>query len=287
MRKHLGRIGKERLQSNKERFQIIQESLGGIKEVKAAGLEAGYIKSFGKSAQQFAKCQAANRIIGQYFKFALQSIAFGGILVVILVMMTTRDGVLEEILPTLGVFAFAGQRLLPALQQIYQNVAQIRFSKPALEALHADLSDEKKEPLKSSRGDTPLTFKQHIELSNISFTYPGGDQPAIHGLNLKIPANTTVGFVGSSGAGKTTLVDIIMALLTPDHGQLLIDEQPIFEEQNTPTPTLDNSEHNAHNSQNNGNAPWDMSPKKFSWPMTRSVPTSLLGCLQKKLIRLQ
>ncbi|MCW5213312.1 ATP-binding cassette domain-containing protein, partial [Desulfobulbus sp. TB] len=238
LRKHLSRIGTERVQSNKERFQIAQEALGGIKEVKAAGLEAGYMNSFGKPAQRFAKSQAANIVIGQIPRFVLEALAFGGLLAIVLVMLATRGGDLGQVLPILGVFAFAGQRLLPALQSIYQNATNMRFGKPALDALHAELSEEKNDPLKSSNNVAPLPLKQSIEFTNIDFTYPGANQAAIHDLTLKIPANTTVGFVGSTGAGKTTLVDIIMALLPPDHGQLLVDGQPIFEKQKTPAPTL-------------------------------------------------
>lgn len=247
LRKHLSRIGTERVQSNKERFQIAQEALGGIKEVKAAGLEAGYMNSFSKPSQRFAKSQAANIVIGQIPRFVLEALAFGGLLAIVLVMLATRGGDLGQVLPILGVFAFAGQRLLPALQQIYQNATQMRFGKPALDALHADLSEEKAEPLTSAKDVVPLPLKHHIEFTNISFTYPGASRAAIHDLTLKIPANTTVGFVGSTGAGKTTLVDIIMALLTPDHGQLLIDGQPIFEEQKNPALTLDNVQRNTYN----------------------------------------
>ncbi|MCI5150006.1 MAG: ABC transporter ATP-binding protein, partial [Candidatus Electrothrix sp. MAN1_4] len=247
LRKYLSRIGAERVKANQQRFQIAQEALGGIKEVKAAGLEAGYMNSFGKPARRFAECQAANIIIGQIPRFVLQALAFGGLLAIVLVMLATHGGDLGQVLPVLGVFAFAGQRLLPALQKIYQNATTLRFGKPALDALHADLSEENNEPLKSAINVTPLPLQQNIELANIGFTYPGASQAAIHDLTLKIPANSTVGFVGSTGAGKTTLVDIIMALLPPDHGQLLVDEQPIFEEHNNPASTVDNAKRNTYN----------------------------------------
>ncbi|MCI5183342.1 MAG: ABC transporter ATP-binding protein, partial [Candidatus Electrothrix sp. AW1] len=247
LRKKLSRIGTERVQSNKERFQVAQEALGGIKEVKAAGLEAGYINSFSKPAQRFAKSQAANTVIGQIPRFILEALAFGGLLAIVLVMLATRGGDLGQVLPILGVFAFAGQRLLPALQQIYNNATQMRFGKPALDALHADLSEKKNEPLKLAKHVAPLPLKQHIEFINIGFTYPGASQPAMHDLTLKIPANTTVAFVGSTGAGKTTLVDIIMALLIPDHGQLLVDGQAIFAEQKNSASALDKVQRNSYN----------------------------------------
>lgn len=192
LHKYLSRIGAERLQSNKERFQIAQEALGGIKEVKAAGLEAGYMKSFSKPAQRLAKSQAANAVIGQIPSFVMQALTFGGLLIIVLVMLATKGGELARVLPVLGVFAFAGQRLLPALQKIYQNATQLRFGKPALDVLHADLSKEKNEPYKSAEDIAPLPLEQNKELTNIGFTYPGARQAAIHDLNLKISTNTTV-----------------------------------------------------------------------------------------------
>ncbi|WP_446010257.1 ABC transporter ATP-binding protein [Candidatus Electrothrix sp.] len=249
LRQYLSRIGAERVKANQQRFQIAQEAFGGIKEVKAAGLEAGYMNSFGNPARRFAKCRAANIIIQQIPNFVLEALAFGGILAIILVMLIIRGGDLDQVLPILGVFAFAGQRLLPALRQIYQNATAMRFGKPALDALHVELSEEKNKPLKSTIDVAPLPLKQHIELTNIGFTYPGASQAAIHDLTLKIPANSTVGFVGSTGAGKTTLVDIIMALLPPDHGQLLVDGQPIFEGQKTPASTVDKVQRNSYNTQ--------------------------------------
>ncbi len=228
LRKYLSRIGADRVKANRERFQIAQEALGGIKEVKAAGLEAGYLSSFGRPAHRFARRQAANMIIGQLPQFILQAVAFGGILAIVLILMAARGGDLGQILPTLGVFAFAGQRLLPALQQVYQNATKMRFGKPALDSLYADLEGASNEALQSNRNIEPLPLKKSLELKNIGFTYPDAKQPAIQDIDLHIPACTTVGLAGSTGAGKTTLVDIIMGLLPPDHGQLLVDNKPIF-----------------------------------------------------------
>ena len=247
LRNYLRHIGTERVQANQQRFQIAQEALGGIKEVKAAGLEVGYKNSFAKPAYRFAKYQAATSIIQQLPSFFMQALTFGGLLVVIMVMMATHGGNLAEVLPILGLFAFAGQRLLPAIQGIYAHAASLRFGKPALDTLHADLSLKINEPLKSAKDVKPLPFNQNIELKKIDFTYPGAKQTAIHELNLKFPANTTVGIVGSTGAGKTTLVDIIMALLPPEHGQLFVDGQPIFERQKSSSPTHNNLKNNTYN----------------------------------------
>ena len=228
LRKYLSRIGADRVQANRERFQIAQEVLGGIKEVKAAGLEWGYLRSFSKPAHRFARHQAGNMIAGKIPRYVLEALTFGGLLVVILVLLAVRGGDLDQVLPTLGVFAFAGMRLLPAMQQVYQNATKLRFGKPALDTLYADMSRTGSDALSASSlratgNEVPFALRSNLDLKNISFTYPGAKQPAIRDLNLSIAANTTVGLAGATGAGKTTAVDLIMGLLAPDQGKILVD----------------------------------------------------------------
>lgn len=232
-RKYLARIGADRVQANKERFQIAQEALGGIKEVKAAGLEAGYLRSFSKPARRYANDQAANALAGKVPRFILEAIAFGGMLLFILLLLSVRGDTLDQFLPTLGVFAFAGIRLLPAMQKVYQSAAKLRFGRPALDALHADFTASGRatvaqgSPEAKEEAEAPLSLSNQLQLQEISFTYPGAKEPAIRDVSLTIPANTTVGLAGATGVGKTTLVDLIMGLLFPEEGEILVDGKPI------------------------------------------------------------
>ncbi len=232
LRKYLSRIGRDRVTANQERFQIAQEALGGIKEIKVAGLEAGYLRSFYKPAYRFAKNQAASMIAGQLPNFALEALAFGGILVITLFLLATRDGDFAQVIPTLGLFAIASQRLLPALRQIYQNVAKMRFGKPALDDLYADLVERTLDPkifqhLEQAQSVFPLGLKRRLDLVNVEFRYPNANQPTLHDLSISISANTTVGFIGTTGAGKTTAVDLILGLFSAQQGVLLADEVKI------------------------------------------------------------
>ena len=240
LRHFLSRIGKDRVKANQERFQIAQEAFGGIKEVKAAGLEQGYFRSFLNPARRFAKHQAANRIAGMVPRFFLEALAFGGMLIVILILLAVRGGTLDQVLPTLGVFAFAGMRLLPAMQQVYQNATKLRFGTPALDALYKDMvqggtSTRETISTKKATDVAPLHLHSHIKLSQVTYTYPGASQPAVDNLDMTIQANTTVGLAGATGAGKTTLVDLIMGLLPPDQGQILVDDIPINSANTTQT----------------------------------------------------
>jgi ATP-binding cassette, subfamily B, bacterial PglK len=221
----LKRLGQARIKANKERFTAVSEAFGAAKEVKVGGLEQAYIQRFAAPANSYAQSEASARVISQLPRFALEAIAFGGMLLVMLYLMAKSDS-FASALPIIALYAFAGYRLMPALQQIYQAFTQLRFAGPALDALHQDLislqaADAQHGHIK------PLPLTQAITLNQVSYRYPNAPQPALKGIDLTIPAHSTVGFVGATGSGKTTTVDVILGLLEPQEGHLIVDGQPI------------------------------------------------------------
>ncbi len=221
----LKRLGQERIQANQGRFTAVSEAFGAAKEVKVGGLEQVYIQRFAKPAKIFAKGQATAKVIAQLPRFALEAIAFGGMLLVILYLMT-KNGSFAAALPIISLYAFAGYRLMPALQQIYGAFTNLRFATPALDALHQDLVNLQTNDAQHSP-TTPLPLTQAITLNQVSYRYPNAPQPELKGINVTIPAYSTIGFVGATGSGKTTTVDVIFRLLEPQEGSLEIDGQPI------------------------------------------------------------
>lgn len=144
----------------------------------------------------------------------------------VLLYLLYSEGDFESSIPLIAMYAFAGYRLMPALQQIYASSAQIRFVGPALDNLHKDfcgLNDLKPAVANLSS----LALRKSIELTNITYTYPEAAAPSINAVNLSIPAFSRVGFVGATGSGKTTLVDLILGLLMPQHGELKVDGQTV------------------------------------------------------------
>ena len=221
----LKRLGQARIDANKERFTVVSEAFGAVKEVKLGGLERAYIQRFAKPAEIFAKGQATAEVISQVPRFALEAIAFGGMLLVILYLMA-KSGSFASALPIIALYAFAGYRLMPALQQIYAAFTQLRFAGPSVDALHQDLSNLQIANARHSHFKRlPLT--QSIQLTQVSYCYPNASQSALKGINLSIRAHSKVGFVGATGSGKTTMVDVILGLLEPQEGTLNIDDQPI------------------------------------------------------------
>jgi ATP-binding cassette, subfamily B, bacterial PglK len=229
IRRYLSRIGEDRVLANKERFQMTQEALGGIKEVKVFGREAAFFDRFKGPAHRFARHQVNSAIASQMPSFLMQGVSFGGILLVTLFLYHSH-GDFNTILPVLGVYAFAGYRLLPALSGVYSHLTRLRFNVPALEILFNDIQEfQGNAPPPQNPALPPLPVTQGITLENITFTYPQADKPALQTLSLHIPAKSTIGLVGATGSGKTTTVDLILGLLVPDSGRMLVDGEVIVD----------------------------------------------------------
>jgi ABC-type multidrug transport system fused ATPase/permease subunit len=220
--KSLSSIG---LEANKDRYTAVSEAFGGIKEVKASALEGLYISRFLNPAKQYTKSQATIQIISQVPRYALEAIAVGGMVLIVLILLSrSRDFV--TILPTIALYAFAGYRLMPALQQIYHSLNQIRYTKKSVENLHFDMVNLESSERKNL-DNTKIYLNHVIDISEISFKYPNSEKNAVNSISISIPAFNSIGIVGSTGGGKTTLVDIILGILEPDTGSLKVDNQVI------------------------------------------------------------
>jgi ABC-type multidrug transport system fused ATPase/permease subunit len=216
--------GKVRLKNNNLRYLIVSEAFGAAKEVKVGGLEETYIKNFSVAAKVFAQTQASVQVLSELPRYILEAIAIGGVLVALLTM--EELGNFYKVLPILSLYIFAGYRLMPALQQIYNSIAKISFVGASLDALIEDLKNLK--PFTEHQRQGSLSFNKMIELRNVDYNYPNASRTALKNINLKISAQSTVGLVGATGSGKTTIVDIILGLLEPEKGTLEIDGKVIM-----------------------------------------------------------
>ena len=223
-RSFLIKIGEGRLKANKSRFTSAMESFGAFKEIKIGGLEKIFINRFSKQAKAFAKYQASGQTISLLPRFAFEAIAFGGILSVMLYFIN-QDLSINEILPLISLYVFAGYRMMPALQQIYNNIAQLRLAIPSIDALYKDLNSLDSYTPNQIRGE--LSLKKVLTLSNINYQYPNSSKTTLKNISLSIPAYSTIGFAGVTGSGKTTIVDIILGLLEPQQGTIEVDGKVI------------------------------------------------------------
>ena len=229
LRKHMSNIGEDRVLANKERFKIIQEGFQGIKDIKIYGLENTLLKRFYSPALRYAKHTATQHIIGKMPRFLMEILAFGGILLVILYLMKNYEG-FSDVVPILALYTLAAYRLMPSFQQVYSQVSTLRYSISALNILSDDLEMLKKNDIENadfSDSRKSLGIKYGIHLNDIYFRYENQEELTINNISLKIPVRNTIGIVGSTGSGKTTIVDIILGLLQPNSGHMIIDDKMI------------------------------------------------------------
>lgn len=225
LRERLSEIGTARIRANRRRFRTIQEITGGLKEHKILGMERQSLQRFRSAAEEMARQQTMSQIFGRLPRFAVEAAVYGGFILFVLAAVLLWDAVIEAALPLLGLLGMAATRLFPALQTFYQQLSLMRFSAPALSRLITNLDQAPIGLL--PQPVNPLPLHSAIRLQEIRFGYPGADRPGIDGVSLEIPARSSVGLVGGTGAGKTTLVDLLLGLLRPDGGQLVVDGEAL------------------------------------------------------------
>ena len=228
VRNRLNKNGIAISEVNEERYRLMNEGFGGIKDLLLLGRDSDFINRFNKSGKTLAYSQGTNAALAQAPRYFVELLAFGSMIVLILYLIASHNGNLGMILPILSVYAIGIIKLLPAFQQIYSSIAIIKANIPAFESIQKDLYDSLHKESKSLKLERNyLNPKHSISLENITFTYPNKEEPALNKLNMLIPSNSVIGIVGPSGSGKSTLIDILLCLIKPDNGHLKIDDEII------------------------------------------------------------
>jgi ABC-type multidrug transport system fused ATPase/permease subunit len=224
VRKKIRSSGRERLAANQGRYKTTGEALSGIKTTKVLGREQFFIDQFNRDSRKFTRVETTIRVIREIPRYALDALAFGTIVLLVVILMITR-GEAAQVIPMVSLFAFAGYRLLPAMQAIFGSVTSIYFNQPILDTLYDDLIHKK--DTKGPGRAKPMDLNDSVALKEIKFSYPETSIAVLNQVSVTIKKNTTVAFVGATGSGKTTLIDIILGLLVAQEGELLVDGQKI------------------------------------------------------------
>ena len=214
-------------------YREAHEMLGGIKPVKVHRAEEHFLSRFGHHSAVVARMNARLPVFANSARYLVEPLAFGGLVVAVLLLVAKgRD--FSDILPNLGVMAVAGYRLMPSLQLLYSQLTQVSSMRHAVDEVYDEFvaaeTDNSIAPATSSEPverAKPLTWNNTITLRNISFRYPGILLPALDCLTLTIPKNTSLGVIGPTGSGKSTLVDLLLGLYEPTAGEILIDGRPL------------------------------------------------------------
>ncbi len=206
-------------------FCDAQQMLGGIKPIKVHRAEEHFLSRFARHSAVLAQMHARVPIVANITRYLAEPLAFGG-LVLAVVLLAARERDFSAILPNLGVMAVAGYRA-----QVTQ-LTSMRYSLDAVfeEFIDAELDDKSGNVELSAEKSRPLEWQDAITLDEVSFIYPGADRPVLDRFSVTIQKNTSIGFIGPTGSGKSTLIDLLLGLHRPTSGRVLIDGQPLTPE---------------------------------------------------------
>ncbi len=225
LKKYVSVLGNLRVKTNSNRFAIVNESFSGIKELKIFGYEKTYLSLFSKYAKKYALANSKIQAIVQLPRFAIEGLAFGGLILVFLFLLNLKSD-FRAAFPIVVLFSMAGYRLLPALQQVYANLILLRSSDACLNLIYNHLNLPQN-IIDNKFVSNNIIFNDCIKLENVTFSYPNSKRLIINNISINIKALTTVGIIGESGSGKTTILDLILGLLKPNSGILSIDNSVI------------------------------------------------------------
>lgn len=235
VRMKLSELGEARQYHYGQVIRTINHGLGGVKEAKVLGRETLFIEEFEKNNIYSTRSLQFYQLVSQLPRFFIESIAIVGLmLIVVSVLAQGRN--LSAVIPTLSLFAAAAFRLMPSINRILNAVTAMRFSSSSVYVLSQDFRElnpvlEERQLVNSGpMAEVQPILKTAIALQNLFYRYPGASDHALKDVSLTIGKGTSVGFVGSSGAGKTTIVDVILGLLPPTKGQILVDGRDIHED---------------------------------------------------------
>jgi ATP-binding cassette, subfamily B, bacterial PglK len=226
--KRLQQIGIKTSEFSKLRYKFVSESMLGIKAIILNGVESEFVERFGSVSKKFANNVAQSSIISSLPRYVLETIAFGGLITIVLILSKQQRNN-TEVIVLLSLYAIAGYKLMPALQGIYQGVTQIKYHHPAIDLVANDFALPTRNTALTRHESKPLQFNKNILLQGLNYKYSGTDSMILTDVELEIGINSVVGFVGATGSGKTTIVDILIGLLLPSFGKIKVDNVEIAE----------------------------------------------------------
>lgn len=226
------RLGRQNENYNAKLFQWINQSLGGIKELKILQREEYFIDSYKTNYKKLIWGARVNELISALPKYIVETVAMVGLVFAIIIKLLFGHGALETFIPQIAVFAVAAFRLLPSVGRVNAYINSIMYNKASLDMIYDDLKEIDSEPVQEAewQGEKEnWIFNKGVIVEHVTYHYPDSDVEVLHDISMEIPKGKTVALIGPSGAGKTTLADIILGLLPPTSGVVRMDRHNIYE----------------------------------------------------------
>ena len=226
------RLGRQNENYNAKLFQWINQTLGGIKELKILQREENFIDSYKTNYKKLIWGARVNELIAALPKYIVETVAMVGLVFAIIIKLLFGHGALETFIPQIAVFAVAAFRLLPSVGRVNAYINSIMYNKASLDMIYDDLKEIDSEPVQEiewQEKKEKWIFTKGVTVEHVSYHYPDSDVEVLHDISLEIPKGKTVALIGPSGAGKTTLADIILGLLPPVSGVVRMDQHNVYE----------------------------------------------------------
>lgn len=221
-RGQLAKNGVERDHFNSVRFRAVNEGLYALKEARLLARREQFLERYTRISRRYNQSLASGEMIYELPHYLTEAVAVAGLIGSLVYFALRYPG---QAMAWLMLYVMATWRMLPSLQNMYRNLARVRFFLPSLERLAGEL----REPLSYVSTEETLAIDHELELEDLHFSYPSVSEPVLHGLNLKIAKGSRVALVGSTGSGKTTVADLVAGLLVPDQGAVKVDGQALDE----------------------------------------------------------
>jgi len=220
--------GKKTQEHAQGMFRELEHSMGGVKEVKLFGRETFFATAFDEQYERYTQYTARHHFLLHSSRNVIELLVIGVLLFAIMLLVGTGSS-MQTIVPTLAFFAVAAFRLMPSSQRILTSAHSIQFGARSLPLLRPDLIVSRDRSLATNPTIEHFPFQHSLELRGVTFRYPSGEQEVLRDATILIQRGAMVGFQGKSGAGKTTLVDLILGLLKPPTGEVLVDGNSIHD----------------------------------------------------------
>ncbi len=223
--------GVEAQKYRRDMLKSARQGFGGIKDARVMNREAHLIEVFRRMALRSSKLQMMKKVISEIPRPLVETIAVAGIMAIALIMHLQGRPIVD-IVPVIALFGVATVRLMPAIEQSTRQLTELRYNLAAVNPVYDDLTALKKyqQEFRTDRQKREkTTFSDRIAIRGLHYHYPDSNEQALNGVNLEIPRGSAVAFVGPSGAGKTTIVDVLLGLLEPQQGEILVDGKNIFD----------------------------------------------------------
>ncbi len=221
------KYGEEALEERAKIIKTVNEGLGGFKDATVMSRQNWFIKNFSESIGKLTKANIFHQATRQSVKPVVETIAISGMLIIALFLLNQGYSI-GALASVLALFALSIQRLLPAINKIISNYNSLRYHTYSINPIHEDLTTLREyEKNKKEKVTEKISLKDKIELKDISFVYPKTEEKVLKDISFSIKKGSAVGLIGSTGSGKTTLIDLVLGLLEPTKGEVLVDEENI------------------------------------------------------------